>query len=188
MTNAAPAPVVDDDSRLRRESAEIQELLDAVRTLVSAPAWDRLEEVLRRVVQLYGTGLARVLACARDAGAEPGHFDASICDDELLASLLVIHGLHPLPIEQRVARAVDHAHHALGLREGAITFVGIVDGVAEVAASGQLGGGAMAERAAVAALHRVVEDAAPELEGVRVTGLPVARDPDLVQLRPRRQP
>ena len=45
-----------DDDRLRMESAEIEQLLDEVRDQSAAPVWARVEEVMRRVVSLYGAG------------------------------------------------------------------------------------------------------------------------------------
>ncbi len=64
----------------------------ARRPPIRAPC-DQAEELLRLVTELYGAGLARVveLAAERRARARSTGF----VDDELVASLLLVHGLHP---------------------------------------------------------------------------------------------
>lgn len=177
-----------DAAQLEAESARIAQLLDEIRELVALPAWQRVEDLLRRVVALYGAGLAHALEHARASGAEPAALDARLCDDELLASLLVLHGLHPLPAEARIRRALGLVREQLDLREDQLALVEIADGVARLAATDDLGGGAMAPSVAEGVIRRVLEAAAPELRGVTIAGLAPPRDPSLVQIRRRSAP
>lgn len=175
-----------DTAQLEAESARIAQLLDEIRELVTPPAWQRVEDLLRRVVALYGAGLAHALEHARASGAEAAGLDSRLCDDELLASLLVLHGLHPLPAEARIRRALELVREQLQLAEDQLALIEIADGVARLAATSELGGGAMAQNVAEGVIRRVIETAAPELRGVEIAGLPPPRDPSLVQIRPRR--
>ena len=171
-----------EEAELQAESARIERLLGELRDLVPLPAWQRVEEVLRSIVRLYGAGLARALAHARDAGAGE-RFDAHLCDDELLASLLVLHGLHPLTTEQRVERALSALRAELGIADEALAFVRVADGVCQLGATDAIGGGAMSRGLAEATIRRVLETAAPELVSIEIAGLTPAPDPTLVQLR-----
>lgn len=174
-----------DDDALRAEASQIEALLDELRALVPAPAFERVEDVLRRVVRLHGAGLARSLVFARSAGADPARFDELCCADELLASLLLLHDLHPHTPAQRIEAALAGLCRELGLPAGALV-VDALDGAAlTLRASGALGGGAMASRVAEGVVRRVIEAAAPELASIEITGLPVPPDPTLVQLRTR---
>lgn len=176
-----------DDDRLRSESLEIEHLLDEIRELVTRPAWDRVERVLGRIIGLYAAGLARALRHARNSGATPEAFDGMLRDDDLLSSLLVLHGLHPLSTEQRVEHALSRARDELGIGEGQLVLVEIEAGVVRLRASGMLGGGAMASRVAEAAIRRAIEDAAPEISAVELAGAEPPVDPGLVQIRKRQQ-
>jgi hypothetical protein len=167
---------------LTSESAQLEQRLLELRELAPLPLWQRIEDVLGLVVRLYGGGLARALDHARTAGAGPA-FDQRLADDELLASLLVLHGLHPLSTEARVRRALAQLHAELGVAAEALALVAIRDGVVELAADGALGGGAMSQGLAEGIVKRVIETAAPEIESVAITGLAPRRDPTLVQLR-----
>lgn len=175
-----------DDDQLRSESLEIEHLLGEIQTLVPPPAWQRIERVIARVVRLYGAGLARSLEHARSAGAAPA-FDELVASDDLLASLLLLHGLHPLSVEERVRRALTTVRDELGIGPDDLVLVSIEEGFVELHAAADLGGGAMAARVAEAAIRRVIETVAPEITGVDIRGVAPSRDPSLVQLRARRE-
>ncbi|MBX3162692.1 MAG: hypothetical protein KF773_42415 [Deltaproteobacteria bacterium] len=181
---------ITEDERLTAEAAEIEHLLDEIRALVTAPAWQRIERALGRVVRLYGAGLGRALEHARAAGAEPAVFDELVAGDDLLGSLLVLHGLHPRTLDERVRGALATAREELGVPEDELELVAISGGRVELRAAHALGGGAMSARVAEGAIRKVIEAVAPEITAVEILG-PAPRgqerDPSLVQLRARRE-
>ena len=172
------------DEELAAASARLERLLDDLRELVAGPAWQRIQDAMRSVVEIYGAGLGRALAHARWAGASSEALDASLADDELLASLLVLHGLHPHSTDERVRRALAAVATELG--DGALELVEIRDGVAHIAVRSQLARGAMAPSLAESIVRRAIESAAPELASVAIAGLAQQPDPTLVQLRRHR--
>lgn len=176
-----------DEERLRAESIEIEYLLGEIKELVAGPAWQRIERVIARVVRLYGAGLAHTIEHARSAGVTASVFDERMAADDLLASLLALHGLHPLPVELRVRRALATARAELGLATDDLELVAVQDHRVELRAAADLGGGAMAARVAEAAIRRMIESVAPEITAIDISGMEPARDPSLVQLRVRRE-
>lgn len=181
--------MTDEADRLRAESAQIEGLLAEIRELVPLPAWQRVEQVLRRVVALYAGGLSRAVAHGRDAGADPACLDDLLCGDDLVSSLLALHGMHPLPADERIRRALVQCRELLGVAEEELVFTGIRDGVALVHASASLGGGAMSPRVAEGAVRRAIEAAAPEVASVEIDGIAGLAEPNekLVQLRLRKE-
>jgi hypothetical protein len=174
-----------DDEALRAESSQIEVMLDELRALIPAPVYQRVEDLLGRVVRLHGAGLGRALDHARTAGGDLARFDELCCSDDLVASLMLLHGLHPRTLAERVEAALVLSCRELGLPEGALVLESLAGSSATLRASGALGGGAMASRVAEGIVHRVVEAAAPELASIEITGLPAPRDPTLVQIRTR---
>ncbi len=75
--------------------------------------------------------------------------------DDLVASLLVLYGLHPLPLEERITEAVDQARARVRSHQGEVELVSIQDGTVRLRlhANGH-GCGSTAE-----ALKEMVEDA-----------------------------
>ncbi|HEX4454922.1 MAG TPA: hypothetical protein VH143_28875 [Kofleriaceae bacterium] len=169
---------------LEAESAQLERILDELRDLVNPAAWQRVEQALTITTRLYGAGLGRALEHAVAAGAD----DATLCEridaDELLASLLVLHGLHPLPTDARVRRTAMALCEQLGCE---LEIVAVADGRLTLHARGELGGGAMSARVAENVIRRALEAAAPELTAIEIQGAQPAHDPSLVQLRVRRE-
>ena len=82
-----PAP-----QNLRATGDRIEQLLDDLEAGADPRIYDQAAEILRLVVELYGAGLTRMVELARER--DPGLVDA-LAADELVASLLLVHGLHP---------------------------------------------------------------------------------------------
>ncbi len=159
-----------DAPRIEVESAEIEPMLEELRDLVASEAWERVQGVLSRLVRLYGAGLERALAHARTAGAYAPMFDELVGEDALLASLLVLHGLHPLPTVERIRRAVETVSDSLGLSEGDITILDVRDGTVKLRAK-RPPGGALAARVFAGAIRNAIESAAPEVDDIEIAGL-----------------
>jgi hypothetical protein len=93
------------EADLRREGERIAQLIDDVGAMAGAPVQQRVEELVKRLMHLYGTGLASLVAILTDGPAPlDGALRARLRADALLSSLLVLHGLHPDP---EAARDVD---------------------------------------------------------------------------------
>src|SRR5512139_271981 len=92
----------DQDAQWRTAGDRIQTLLDAS-AAGGAVARERAEQLVREITDLYGAGLQRMMGMA--IGARPDLADAFAADD-LIASLLLVHGLHPHDVERRVEDAL----------------------------------------------------------------------------------
>jgi hypothetical protein len=168
---------------LQAESAQLERILGELRELVNPAAWLRVEQALSITTRLYGAGLANALEHATAAGAREAELAALLDGDELLASLLVLHGLHPLTTDARVRRTAAALGSELGC---ALEVVELGPSRLTLRTNGDLGG-AMSPRVAEGVIRRALEAAAPELTAVDIVGLPVPPDPSLVQLRARRE-
>jgi hypothetical protein len=88
---------------LRTVGDRVDGLLTELRALTDASVSSKTEEVVRLLVELYGGALERVLEVVAE---QPGGLDTidRLAEDELVASLMILHGLHPLAVEERVHR------------------------------------------------------------------------------------
>ncbi|MET0415445.1 MAG: hypothetical protein ABW022_05435 [Actinoplanes sp.] len=82
------------------------------------------EEVAGLVADLYGAGLERLLEIAYEHGALDGDLIDALADDDLVASLLLVHGLHPYDVDTRLSSALASVPHG-----EEITVLGLADGV-----------------------------------------------------------
>ena len=107
------SPQADGAARdLRVVGGRIEALIDA--SAAAGPvAHERAEELVRLVVDLYGAGLERLLEILHERGALDGSLDA-LAADELVAGLLLVHGLHPYDVTTRVEQALVSVRPYLG--------------------------------------------------------------------------
>ena len=70
----------------------IESLLAEIRAMVPPPAMERIDELVRCIVSLYGSGLERMMEILDQNEADK--LIDRLVSDRLLASLLVLHGLH----------------------------------------------------------------------------------------------
>ncbi|MEU0674724.1 hypothetical protein ABZ330_17860 [Streptomyces sp. NPDC006172] len=81
----------------------IEEVLDRLASSTDPAAAPAAEELVRSLMDFYGAGLARVLRLLSASGEPLG----TLLGDRLVASLLVLHDLHPEDRDTRIARALD---------------------------------------------------------------------------------
>lgn len=65
------------------------------------------EDLVRAVTDLYGAGLERLLDLLHAHGALTDEVAAALATDELVAGLLLVHGLHPYDAATRVSFALN---------------------------------------------------------------------------------
>jgi Fe-S cluster biogenesis protein NfuA len=152
-----------DDAAVRERVARVEELLGAIDGNPDAVA------AVQGLVELYGEALQRVVA------------GASLEDDELLSHLLLVHGLHPVAVETRVAAALDEVRPYLGSHGGDVELLGVADGVARVRLQGTCNGCPSSTATLRHAIEEAIARAAPELDGVEAEGV-AEPQPQLVQI------
>ena len=146
----------------------IEALLEA--SAVGGPvARERAEELIRLVVDLYGAGLERVLELTHEAGALDDDLLAAMAGDRLVSSLLLVHGLHPYGVADRVQRALDDVRPYLGSHGGDVRLVEVTDeGVVRLELLGSCDGCASSSVTLELAVDEAVRAAAPEVVAIEV--------------------
>jgi Fe-S cluster biogenesis protein NfuA len=166
---------------LRAVGSRIEELLGRIRSAGDPATAETAEEVVRLVVELYGAGLERTVELAGPEVLE------RLVGDELVASLLVLHGLHPKDTETRVVEALDQVRPYLGSHAGGVERGGVVpQGVVHLRLEGSCDGCPSSTMTVKRAIERAIEEAAPEVTRVEVENLTRERAPQLLQIRPMR--
>lgn len=86
----------------------VEELLDRLAERGDADAVAAAEDLVRVLMEFYGSGLARVVELLGRPGARPPAEPlGALLADELVASLLNLHGLHPDDLPTRIERALS---------------------------------------------------------------------------------
>lgn len=112
----APPPTHVDD--VRRSTATIEGILDELDS-APGPVGDRTAEMLAIVSDLHEAGLAQITGAIDDELRPDPPLLTAMGRDHLVASVLLIHGLHPEPVDTRLGRVL----HELDQRAGAVASV-----------------------------------------------------------------
>jgi hypothetical protein len=181
--SAAPARARTEEELLSAGD-RVAQLLEEVRSMAGPSAWQRVEELVQRLLELYGAGLERVIAHAVAVEGARGALAERLQRDALVSSLLALHGLHPSPTTHRVERALADVRERLGLL--ALELVALEpEGALRLRAAADPRSCPSSGATLARAIERTVIEAAPELASVIVEGLePAPKRPghDLVQL------
>jgi Fe-S cluster biogenesis protein NfuA len=152
---------------LRATGDRIEQLLDELEASGDRASCRLAEELLRSVTDLYGAGLARVvdLAAARDP-----ELVAAFVADELVASLLVAHGLHPETVECRVEGALASVRPLLAAHGGDVELLAVEGdrGTVRLRLLGSCDGCPSSAVTLQSAVERSIEEAAPEIVRIEV--------------------
>ena len=125
---------------------------------------ERAEELVRLVVELYGAGLERTLDLIYEAGGLSPDALAALAGDELVSSLLLVHGLHPFGVEKRVEDALTTVRPYLGSHGGDVELIGVSDeGVVTLRMMGSCDGCPSSAVTLKLAVEGAIEAAAPEV-------------------------
>lgn len=157
-----------DEDRPRQAGDRIESLLDALGA-GGAVARGRAEELVRQVTDLYGSGLARILEILDDRGQLDRATLEALTADELVSSLLVIHGLHPQDLETRVTAALDSVRPYLGSHGGNVELLDVTtEGVVRLKLLGTCQGCPSSSVTLKFAVEEAIESAAPEVTAIEV--------------------
>ncbi len=154
--------------RLRATGERIDALLDASAS-GGVVARERAEELVRLTADLYGAGLERLLDLVHDHGGLGDEVLAALAADDLVASLLLVHGLHPYDVGQRVEQALESVRPYLGSHGGDVELLEVTDeGVVRLRLLGSCDGCPSSSVTLTLAVEGAIEAAAPEVSGIEV--------------------
>lgn len=151
-----------DDRAVREQVDAVERLLARLEELPDGEARERGIAAVAGLLGLYGEGLRRIV----DRVAPVAGVAETLLEDELVSHLLLLHGLHPATLEERVLAALAEVSPYMGSHGGGIELVEIADGVARVRLEGTCSGCAASTVTLKLAVEEAVLRAAPELRAV----------------------
>jgi Fe-S cluster biogenesis protein NfuA len=142
---------------LRVIGDRIEGLLDHLRA-GEPRAYDSAEELVRLLTELYGAGLERIVELVPE---NVGRF----IEDDLVANLLILHGLHPLDVKARVEAALESVRPLLGSHGGDVELLDLDEerGAVYLRLLGSCDGCPSSSSTLQHAVEKAILEAAPEI-------------------------
>ncbi len=97
-----------EDAEFQRRLQRVEVLIQAADALPDPAARECVRELIHAVLDMHRVGLARVweLISKSDEGNEK--LSDQLLNDSLVSSLLLLHELHPMPLEERVTKTLEN--------------------------------------------------------------------------------
>src|ERR1700686_2638892 len=161
--------------------AQVEGLLEQLEALPDPAARETATQVVQALLELYGEGLGRIADIV--AERDDGTLAEALTDDELVAHLLLLHGLHPVPVEERVRGALESVLPYLESHGGNVELLGVEEGVAHLRLEGSCSGCPSSAMTLKLAIEDAIYKVAPDVQEVRAEGAvpPAAPAPGLLQ-------
>ena len=168
MDTASTVPAEDRPEALLERVQELQDRLDSVGDSATR---NLAEELVSAVVQMYGAGLEGIVERLLAGGEAGEQIAVSLTDDPFLATLLLIHDLHPVPLEARVQEALDSVRPYMESHGGNVELLSLENGIARIHLRGSCSDCSASAVTLELAIKQALEQAAPDLEGLEVEGV-----------------
>ena len=159
---ANPAPEVGEKREFRVHTERVERLISRLDASKDAELRATALELVQCVVELHGAAIERMLENIAETPAGEAALDQALKDD-LVASVLLLHGLHPDSIETRIHRALDKVRPYLNSHKGDVEFVSLHDGVVRLRMVGSCGSCPSSSVTLKNAIEEALYEAAPDI-------------------------
>jgi Fe-S cluster biogenesis protein NfuA/nitrite reductase/ring-hydroxylating ferredoxin subunit len=151
--------------------ARVQRLTEEVERIGDPAARRTAEELLAAVLELHGEGLGRIGHALDEAGEAGLKVKQELLEDGVVSSLLLIHDLYPVGLEERVRDALDGVRPYMESHGGDVDLLEVSDGVARIRLRGSCDGCPASASTLELAIKQALEETAPDLIGLEVEGM-----------------
>src|SRR5258705_840388 len=154
-----------------RSMEQIEGLVRTIENLPDPAARASAVALVQALMDFHGAGLERLMEIVADAG-DPGYvlFDNFAADD-LVGSLLLLYGLHPLTLDTRVSKALDKVRPYLESHGGNVELLGITDGVVHLRMQGSCKSCPSSAMTLKLAIEEAIYAAAPDVVMIEAEGV-----------------
>jgi Fe-S cluster biogenesis protein NfuA/nitrite reductase/ring-hydroxylating ferredoxin subunit len=160
-----------DEKAFQHRIQKIEGLIHKVETVADPEARALAVELIQALMDLHGAGLDRVMGIVSQAG-EPGlDILNGFTRDDLVASLLLLYGLHPVDMETRVRQALDKVRPYLRSHGGNVDLLATAGGVVRLRLQGSCHGCPSSAMTLKLAIEEAICEAAPDVTAIEVEGV-----------------
>jgi Fe-S cluster biogenesis protein NfuA len=146
----------------------IEELIQETERAADPAARARTQEIVRAILDMHGSGLERILECLAARGDEGLALIDELGRDDLVGSLFLLYGLHPLRLEERVGAALEKVRPYLRSHGGNVELVSLDGGVVRLRMQGSCHSCPSSAVTLRTAIESAIYEKAPDVTGIEV--------------------
>ena len=152
--------------RIQRISELVNQLEAAGDPALRASA----KELVQSLMDLHGGGLERIMEITFQAGQDGASIIDDLGRDPLVGPLLILYGLHPEPMESRLAKALERITPQLRRHGSEVEVLGIADGTVRLRIEVGANSCGSTAKTVQAIVEEAIYDAAPDIASLIIEG------------------
>lgn len=176
-----------DDAHLQQKLARMETLIEQARKLEDPVVRGEIQELVQHLLDFHGAALTAMVDQVRQTGPVGRAILDAWTRDELVASLLMLYGLHPVDMEIRVREALERAAEELRTFGVEVTLLGIEEGAVRLHIENVQNNSNGHSSASIAVRRRIAKaiyDAAPDVAGITTDAAAMNTQIEFVRLTP----
>ncbi|HKO96420.1 MAG TPA: NifU family protein [Pyrinomonadaceae bacterium] len=150
---------------------KVEGLIRNIEALPDPVARTSALELVKALMEFHGAGLDRMMETIADSGDAGYEIFGKFAADDLVGSLLLLYGLHPLPLEARVAQALEKVRPYLDSHGGDVELIGIADDVVQLRLQGSCKTCPSSAMTLKLAIEEAIYAAAPDVVDIKAEGV-----------------
>jgi Fe-S cluster biogenesis protein NfuA len=151
---------------------KIESLISEVEGIADDKTRETVRELVQALLDLHGAGLERLMDIVFESGQAGPAIIEKFGHDPLTSSLLLLHNLHPLNLEERVLQALNQVRPFLGSHGGNVELLGISDdGVVRLRLEGSCHGCPSSQITLKHTIEEAIYAASPDVTAIEVEGV-----------------
>ncbi|HXE52405.1 MAG TPA: NifU family protein, partial [Tepidisphaeraceae bacterium] len=149
----------------------LDSLLLRVQSISNPTDRDAATQLIQAILEFHAAGLCNILDRVWQLDGRGRELIDELAADELVGNLLLLHGLHPLPLESRVRAALEKVRPYLVSHGGNVELLEISpDGIVRLSMQGSCHGCPSSAVTLKSTIEQAICDAAPDVTAIEVKG------------------
>src|ERR1700722_12549260 len=153
-------------NELHQQLSRVEEIIGKLEKAGDPASRAMARELVQLLLEVHGAGLERMMEITSQSGAVGMDIIDRFGQDELVQSLLLLYGLHPVDLETRVAAGLESIRPYLQSRNANIELVSMKDGAVRARLLGNAHG--CTAGTLKSAIEEALYKAAPDLASISV--------------------
>jgi Fe-S cluster biogenesis protein NfuA len=157
----------------QQSAAKIEELLERATALTDADARATALELVQSFMDLQGAAVSRIVEILSESGESGRSALAKLGKDPMVCGLMVLYGVHPMALEDRVKGAIEQVTPQLRKNSASVELIDVSESAVRIKLETTAHGCGSSPDAAKQLVEQAIREAAPEIAEVMVEGQPV---------------
>jgi Fe-S cluster biogenesis protein NfuA len=163
-----------DSNEFQAQTERIERLVERLTSLEDSEARTAALDLLQALMDLHGAGISRMVELLGEAGESGRKSLAKLGGDPMVCGLMVLYGVHPVALQDRVNDAIEKVRPHVHKQGGTVEVLAVAEGTVRVSIHSSSNGCHSSPDALKLVVEQAIREAAPEVIEVVADGVPAS--------------